>query len=444
MRLIHLSDIHFSSGSSWDPDDDQRAELLSDIRQVVGDEIVDGILVGGDIAFSGSPAEYEIATGWLEQVREACSCPEGAIWVVPGNHDIDRNRHRANLARQAMVSALRKEDRNVVDLRLRGWLVAGDGMLDCLDAYNQFAQQWLCPTGAASPHWTDLTLGIDDLSVCLTGLNSVLVSDTVDDPQYGPVLRMGAQQCTIERKPDTVHVVFGHHPPSWIRDWPEVEPYLRRAHVVLFGHEHTFRTEQAAPGQTLTIYAGAVAPERGQPRSEEFVAAWNLLTISRSGADELLVEIDPRTWDRDGTCFTRHPDGVLTRTVRLDLTAVDEATPQSEDRTTEVPVSEVSGRSELLDASSGVQGANSSPLIPGPMEVDAGMVLPDLAERAQLRQAVVRFMRLTPTRRLQIAEELGLADGLTGLDLDAAELGREILRRIRDAGKVDRLIESIS
>lgn len=53
MRLIHLSDIHFGGyGAGWDPDEDQRNELLLDIdRLVAAGGPVDGVLVGVTLRF---------------------------------------------------------------------------------------------------------------------------------------------------------------------------------------------------------------------------------------------------------------------------------------------------------------------------------------------------------------------------------------------------------
>lgn len=247
MRLIHLSDIHFTAGDAWDPDEDQRNELLTDVGALVDKGgTVDGILIGGDIAFSGAKAEYDVAAEWIEQVRVRSGCPAGAIWVVPGNHDIDRHVHDMNRARTTMLEELRTSELGLIDARLTNWLNGGNGLLNCLDAYNRFCQDWVPPTTAKEPHWTDLTLALDGLDVCLTGINSVLTSDSRDKPP--PQLILGKQQCSLQRAPNRVHIAFAHHPPSWIRDWPAVAAYLRRAHLVLFGHEHFFRVEQEAPG----------------------------------------------------------------------------------------------------------------------------------------------------------------------------------------------------
>lgn len=450
MRLIHLSDIHFTAGDTWDPDVDQRHELFLDVCELVDSGgKVDGILVGGDIAFSGADAEYEVATEWVEQIRLRSGCPEGHIWTVPGNHDIDRTIHKTNRARKAMVAELRDTPLDLVDARLAEWLNVGDGMLNCLDAYNRFSQNWVPSTTAAKPHWTDLTLDLDGLDVCLTGMNSVLASDSKDKPI--PSLVLGTQQCCLERAPNRVHIAFAHHPPTWILDWPTVERYFRRAHLALFGHEHRFRVEQEAPGLTVTVYAGAVGPDRPGPDpkpvdgdGEEddhaggYVPSWNLIEIGRDG-DMLVISVEPRVWAADEPKFVLHPDGMQVRRVRLDLTPIDEAAPGQQVGPATEPVGGAPASPPHTVGDVEHPGSNSSPLIPGSAEVRSGVPLPSPAERSALRRLAVAFMSHAPTRRLQIAEHLGVAGGLAELDLTSSEEGREILRRIRAADKINDL-----
>lgn len=436
MRLIHLSDIHFTAGDTWDPDEDQRNELLADVGALVDERgIVDGILIGGDIAFSGASAEYEVAREWIEDVRVRSGCPEGAIWVVPGNHDIDRQAHYGNRARTKMLEELRNTDSELIEARLAAWLNGGNGLLSCLDAYNRFCQDWVPPTTAKEPHWTDLTLGLDGLDVCLTGINSVLTSDSRDRPV--PQLIVGKQQCSLQRAPNRVHIVLAHHPPSWIKDWPAIEGYLRRrAHLVLFGHEHLFRVEQEAPGLTVTVYAGSVGPERPGPdrapvdenatRNDpggKYRPSWNLIEIIRD-EEELVVTIDPRIWSDGAPEFVRHPAGIQVRHVCLDLTPTADYVPEF---------------APPMVTGAGHPGSNSSPLIPDSNEVNQGVPLPAAAERSELRALAVAFMRLTPTRRVYIAEELGVHEGLAEMELSTSEEGREILRRIRAAEKSNEL-----
>jgi hypothetical protein len=361
--------------------------------------------------------------------------------------------HDKNRARTKMLEELRSTELELIEARLSGWLNCGNGLLSCLDAYNKFCQDWVPPTTAKEPHWTDLTLGLDGLDVCLTGINSALTSDSRDKPP--PQLIVGKRQCSLQRAPNRVHIVLAHHPPAWIKDWPAVAGFFRRAHLVLFGHDHRFRVEQETPGLTVTLCAGAVGPERPGPDpapvdenatetdSEDggYRPSWNLIEIVRDG-DELVITIDPRVWSEGNPEFIRHPNGIQRRRVRLDLkstAAVAADAGGDEGHTGQAPDGDGSAPQSPTVADVEYPGTNSSPLIPDSTEVQEGVSLPPLAERSELRTLAVAFMRLTPTRRGRIAEELGVNEGLAELELSTSQEGREILRRIRAADKINEL-----
>jgi 3',5'-cyclic AMP phosphodiesterase CpdA len=67
-----------------------------------------GIVVGGDIAFSGKPEEYDLANKWLVRFAARLGVDPGErIWVVPGNHDIDRKSVENSLLIQNIHKDLR-------------------------------------------------------------------------------------------------------------------------------------------------------------------------------------------------------------------------------------------------------------------------------------------------------------------------------------------------
>ena len=65
-------------------------DLREDIIPRLGQ--IDLVLIAGDIAFSGKRTEYEEAARWLEQVTSLCGCKRTNVLMVPGNHDVDRDR----------------------------------------------------------------------------------------------------------------------------------------------------------------------------------------------------------------------------------------------------------------------------------------------------------------------------------------------------------------
>src|SRR5205823_4528909 len=93
--FAHLSDIHFREGQVGDihdADADLRNELERDLRRLRSKvPRFDGIVVSGDIAFSGQEEEYAYARSWLERIRELLACPPSGMMVTPGNHDVRRD-----------------------------------------------------------------------------------------------------------------------------------------------------------------------------------------------------------------------------------------------------------------------------------------------------------------------------------------------------------------
>jgi hypothetical protein len=198
----------------------------------------------------------------------------------------------------------------------------------------------------------------------------------------------------------------------------------------------------------VTVHAGAVGPERlgpdDEPLNEQvgqdgpYIPSWNMIDITRLG-DELRITIEPRVWAGHEPKFVPHPDGIQQRRVRLDLSPIQG--PGPEPTISSTGVSPDRGFPHSTDVEH--PGTNSSPLIPESTEVQSGVPLPSPAERSALRDLAVSFMRQTPTRRLHIAEQLGVADGLAELNLSSSDVGREILLRIRTANKINELREQL-
>jgi len=111
--FLHLSDIHFSrrSSTSYDPDLDLRRQLLADAVQLMTQvKVCSGILVSGDVAFSGKPDEYAKARDWLREICHKLNCSEESVWVIPGNHDVDRDAFRKSSMIQDKHQTLRTGD----------------------------------------------------------------------------------------------------------------------------------------------------------------------------------------------------------------------------------------------------------------------------------------------------------------------------------------------
>jgi len=306
--LVHLSDIHFtreSGVSVHDLDKNVRNELVLDAAKVA-DEIgpVAGVLVTGDIAFAGREVEFDQATKWLCDFCREIGCHEESVWVVPGNHDVDRERTKRKLTR--MLHNGIRADGSDVDKELREIFSdaqSAGALLDPLTDYNKFAGRFGCSISAEKHYWErDLTLACGT-AIRLRGLTSALVSNE-EDRRTGIVL--GTAQASVERASGTLHMTLCHHPPDWLRDHDVVEDHLKsKVHIQLFGHKHSRRLDDI--NGKARLVAGAMHPERGE---HGWLPTYNFLEISRRDADSIGLRVYPRQWNQPDTNFVawRNPD----------------------------------------------------------------------------------------------------------------------------------------
>ncbi|MBG6215573.1 hypothetical protein IWX75_000010 [Arthrobacter sp. CAN_A6] len=423
-----MSDIHFND-SGWDEDHDQRTELVRDVASYVErNSTINAILIGGDIAFGAEPAQYRIARDWIDQLLVAAGGLEPSdVWVIPGNHDVSWNViHHSQIAQDFRRSLL-ECDLPDIDLVLKRRLAddpQAAAVMTPLDAYNDFAAAFGCAVTADAPMWIDDTLEVDGLLLRITGVNSAIASHRDSDDPKQLNLVVGSHQVRLDRRPGTVHLVMMHHPPSWLRDWPSIEPYLKRAHVVLFGHEHAYSTLQPeGVGATVHVNAGAVASER-RPGGENdpYLASYNVITLSKA-KDGLGVLVKPRYWDKPTTRFASHPQGDEAYFVAND--PLGQATP---------------GASQPEDGDED-EATTASPLLEDPAVVSAAALSSEA--RKDLRRLAVRFLRLPVTSRREIARRLQVMDD-EDLTIPDRELWNVVLKRVRDRNLIDQLEEELT
>ena len=143
LTWLHLSDLHASERSDWDAGRVLKS-LLEDLR-VLRDEHElrpDLLIFTGDAAFAGRADEFDTAGRFFEEVRDACGVERENVFLVPGNHDVDR-------------SVIDPEDTAWLDGRRKSWdsdavhdmLRQGEGgerwrrVVARLAAYREFLQR---------------------------------------------------------------------------------------------------------------------------------------------------------------------------------------------------------------------------------------------------------------------------------------------------------------
>jgi predicted phosphodiesterase len=335
--LIHLSDIHFSGSSGTsvhDLDSEVRNELLRDAASVTKElGGATGVLVTGDIAFSGQRAEYDKAASWLLEFCRAIGCPEESVWVVPGNHDVDRKIANSKVTK-TLHESIRAKSGTALDKELREILTdesSAKALLAPLAEYNTFAARFQCSLSAAKPYWErDLSLPCGTI-IRLRGLCSALVSNQ-DDAKNNIVL--GQSQVNVHRVDGVEYLTLCHHPPDWLQDQDTVISHLEsKVRMQLFGHKHSQRVQEI--NKTLRVTSGAMHPERDESGWEPM---YNVIEISRLDDQRLGVRLFQRRWhkvdhhflaDQDRNSNQPHHDYVwegCPRPARKELPAVEAPT----------------------------------------------------------------------------------------------------------------------
>lgn len=93
MRLLHISDLHARVGNDASDQAVLVDAMLADVEQLAHQRAFDVVVMTGDIAYSGQAPEYSAAEELLfRPMLDLLRLPRERCVLVPGNHDVDRQR----------------------------------------------------------------------------------------------------------------------------------------------------------------------------------------------------------------------------------------------------------------------------------------------------------------------------------------------------------------
>jgi predicted MPP superfamily phosphohydrolase len=310
IRLLHLSDIHFrrSDGAELlDVDAAVRTDLLNDVRDLATEVAqVDAIVVVGDIAATGAPAEYARASAFLDEAASIVGCERSDVVCVPGNHDVDRGRQAP--LHDGLRRLLRTAEPRLAGATLGE--VLGDGeaaavLHEPFAGYNDFALPLGCRVTALEPVWAPKELDLDGTVLRIRGVNTALTCDgTESDLRLEDRLVLGdVQLAQLAQDHRIVTVLLAHHPPGWLRDAEAVDPWLARPHLLLTGHVHALGIVPRPDGRGVAISSGAVTPDRTEVG---WAPAYNVIALAVED-DALRVDVWVRCYGADRAGFGPDP-----------------------------------------------------------------------------------------------------------------------------------------
>jgi 3',5'-cyclic AMP phosphodiesterase CpdA len=302
LSWLHLSDWH-QRGTDFDRTV-VRDALLDDIkgRASIAPALADirFVIFSGDIAFAGKQAEYDAAKEHLLEPMRACLGIEARdFFLIPGNHDLDRDeviKFAPQVLRKPLTEPETKEW--LTDSRMR------ERILEPFGAFIKFAAAYSGQADAVFASRRDFDVG--GRRVALLGLNSALmcgrrfdekgeVNDlgvlTLGEPQFHDGLRSIADA--------DLRICILHHPFEWLHDYDRarLEPALfQTADAILTGHVHRpgISVAKHSQGTTVLVPAGSSYDRREPTAGSAYANAYNFVSLDLATGK---AEIYLRRWD---------------------------------------------------------------------------------------------------------------------------------------------------
>jgi predicted MPP superfamily phosphohydrolase len=315
---LHISDIHMRVTTTWSQDVVLKA-MCDDIERRRKDGIsADFILVTGDLAFSGQADEYKLVASFFDALVSASGVHKDRIFCIPGNHDIDRERHKMCFLGCRHFA----QTQNKIDelLALRDDL---ETLLKRQEHYKKFQSSYL---NGQSREWTEdglayvSSLTIEDLDIAIIGYDSAWLAEggMSDNGKLliGERQVINGIQLTAKVKAPIV-IGMAHHPSHLLHDFDRRSVQRRvqaSCHFFHCGHLHEPETMTAGlqASGCVTLFAGA-AFETRQSQNTYSIITLDLLQGKRtvktiqyrpasgafafSSSEEFPIEITPY-----GTC----------------------------------------------------------------------------------------------------------------------------------------------
>jgi 3',5'-cyclic AMP phosphodiesterase CpdA len=243
IRFLHLSDLHLrpAPGRRYDQGRVLKG-LLALLARDRAEFPLDLIFITGDIAFSGAADDYAVVAPFLADLLDATGVPPAHLFVVPGNHDVDRG------TSQWLLRTLASDDAATaffVDSANRRWHAHK------FDAYRAAMSQV-----AGATRGLGLGVGAEAVEIVTVRGQAIAIASfnsawfAHDDADTGKLwLGEASVDQAVDRiqheAPVALTIALMHHPTESLSELERepVERLLERSFdVVLRGHLHREKT----------------------------------------------------------------------------------------------------------------------------------------------------------------------------------------------------------
>ena len=324
IRWLHLSDVHIQPPHNIAAQDNQ-AELVDKALRFIGDKVQEGVhpdfvFVTGDLAYSGTEADYTDGDGltvrsFLDRLCKAAQIDKSCLFVVPGNHDTNRStimrmcaREDIALAKEAVESehpdkicdkmvfrlfsqaSNEREERDVLLKRHKAYVqfcrdyFDDDRYPEPKDSAEHPSLSVLCYNRHLKVPRNGFSFGLAGLCTTWTSQSRWRASENGDqDAENSQFICVKTIRDAIQAlQEDRFRLALFHHPPEWLVE-PERDRLHQEQHLftefdfVLTGHTHKAEKLWNPPQQGLRAFrssAGAIFSGRSHCNAFNFVEVW--------------------------------------------------------------------------------------------------------------------------------------------------------------------------
>jgi len=337
LTWLHVSDLHLKgppNGPEYNYWKENFERLVLDVKRAVRqlDLSVDLVFLTGDIAYKGSKEEFDSAKAHLDSLLAACGHvdPHEALFIVPGNHDVNWQK-QGKMPALVVESWLEREEKYE---RIENILRPGPDRRRLLEGIQDFAgfceeycadQTWTAASAAEGADYYVRPFSTGDTEcVAIVGMNSAMFAcrgrDNKGDDQGRlyigkSVVHQALTQDVARDVPGAkACILLLHHPLYWLSELEvrEIVPIVaERCDILLHGHLHYPLSYllQTPDRSLLALGSGPGYESIWSPNSYNF----GTLDLATLKAQVFLRKCDPatRVWQADSLLYEDTPNGVL-------------------------------------------------------------------------------------------------------------------------------------
>lgn len=306
IKWLHISDLHFDGCEGKDPYDLNK--VLNPLLNTVEERHPDLIFVTGDIGKTGKQEDYDLAKLFFEDLFKIAKLEPKRFWLVPGNHDVEREAGKYQCSRTLDNERSSQEFFGNPEYR--------EGNLKRFENYKKFLEDIFPGRKLADGDVTPRSaiVKIKNVPIGILPFNSAWLSQ--DDYDSGKLwigvraIRDRVEWLRSQSPPPELSIALLHHPFAYLHENETAKAWIQNdCPVILRGHLHQTDVEvvSSLSGLSIVIAAGATYQGSDKPCRAFFVT---LDTKERKLRLEPLQYIEgPRakTWVTDNSVFPDKP-----------------------------------------------------------------------------------------------------------------------------------------